>query len=795
MADINVNPQDFEQFIQNLTRGGMAANDFSNANKIAADSIKKNAAALDKLEEFIKGLGSTVLSTEKGTGKYATSVTAATDAVGDIASKFGVLGAVAGGLIKILGGLAAASLKQNDALIKSYRSLSEFGNMDFSVDNIEKLKNDLASLGTTAENSVYIAQLIGKLAPDLVAFGGSVTKGKDEIFKLTSGLLNNKFEDQLNNLGYKTEEITEISSRYVAQLARVGATQGKSTDQLRASSFNYMVVLQQLSDLTGQSRDALQAQIDEQNRDVAFRAYLRTLSKEDATAAQAAIQAITAIGGKSMGDAAKEMAELNGGVRTAKSAMMQMYNPDLFDMYQQAMKSKNPALLMADEFRKRAPQINAAVNNLVGGVTAGGADMADALGQTTDLYDALERITALKDLNPEEYKKKVAELLAQTNGRLAEGKKQEQNERRAQNAYQQLIYTIGDQAVPMITKLTTALNTMGYMVAKFVKGMTGVDYTGIFETFENYNEAAKAITEEEKNQIELKKQSEVLQKKLDEEIKKKTDAAAKGKLSDWDSKAFDMDIRKAKDDLNDVRNQMASSRGRQENARMAQTGFTGGAPVTTGSTETGTKGIRMKAGAQAEGRTVDPALSALAKTISDQIPNFTYISSMNDDFHKNLIEKNGKISKHALGKALDFTLANKPTDEEGQAMVSLLKSMGASYAKDEYNHPSSNAVGDGHMHVEVARNGGLFNGPSSGYPVMLHGKESVLPTQALDNLVSKLPLPGTLFGNSNNSNMSNTDDLINALNGVQGVLDTLAETFRRSLGVQEDILTHTKMLA
>ena len=794
MADININPQDFEQFIQNMVRASVASNDVAEAKKAETERIKKNAEALDKFEGFIKGLSSTILSTDRGTGKYASSVQTATDAVGDIASKFGVLGAVAGGLIKVLGGLAAASLKQNDALIKSYRSLSEFGNMDFG-DGVEKLKNNLASLGTTAESSAYIAQLIGKLAPDLVAFGGSVTKGKDELFKLSSGLLNNKFEDQLKNLGYTTEQTTEISGRYVAQLAKVGATQGKSTDQLRKSSFDYMVVLQQLSDLTGQSRDALQAQIDEQNRDVAYRAYLRTLSAEDRAASMSAIQAITAFGGKSMGDAAKEMAELGGGVRTAKSAMMQMYNPDLFNMYQQAMKSKNPALLMADEFRKRAPQINAAVDNLVGGITAGGPDIADALGQTTDLYDALERITALKDLNPAEYKKKVQELMDQTKGRIVQGTKQEQYERRIQNAYQELIYTIGDAAVPAITMFTKALNTMGFGLAKFFKGITGIDYTGLFETFENYNETVKALNEEEINQKQLKQQSAKIQKEIDETTRQRDERIKKGDdLNDWSSSAaaLQIDINNQKSKLKDIQNQIETSKGRQQTARAAQTSFTEGTPVSQGTKENGLEGVRLKQGpdgALAAGATVTPELAAFAKKLAETIPEYTYISSLNDEYHK------GTNSKHAQGKALDFTLANRPNAEEANAIIKRIQAIDPSVkVLDEYNGGSERKKG-GHFHVELAKNGGLFNGPSSGYPVMLHGKESVLPTKALDNLVSKLPLPGTLFGEGNNSSMSDTQDLLNAMKGVQSMLDTLHNTFRRSLGVQEDILTHTKMLA
>jgi hypothetical protein len=54
--------------------------------------------------------------------------------------------------------------------------------------------------------------------------------------------------------------------------------------------------------------------------------------------------------------------------------------------------------------------------------------------------------------------------------------------------------------------------------------------------------------------------------------------------------------------------------------------------------------------------------------------------------------------------------------------------MGASKVLDEYNNPSSNSTG-GHIHVEIPKfaDGGIAQGPKSGYPVELHGTEAVIP--------------------------------------------------------------------
>ena len=103
------------------------------------------------------------------------------------------------------------------------------------------------------------------------------------------------------------------------------------------------------------------------------------------------------------------------------------------------------------------------------------------------------------------------------------------------------------------------------------------------------------------------------------------------------------------------------------------------------------------------------------------IPGFKYFTSFNDKTHSTLDYE----SKHKTGDALDFTLVNKPTKEQGEALVAQLTKMGFSYAKDEYNDPSK-AASAGHIHAQLAT-GGLASGPKSGYPVTLHGTEMVVP--------------------------------------------------------------------
>jgi len=80
--------------------------------------------------------------------------------------------------------------------------------------------------------------------------------------------------------------------------------------------------------------------------------------------------------------------------------------------------------------------------------------------------------------------------------------------------------------------------------------------------------------------------------------------------------------------------------------------------------------------------------------------------------------------------AFDFTVAKKPSPEEGKKIVEQLRGLGLDLVIDEYHNPSSKETA-GHFHGEIkppqAFDGGVFSGPKSGYQVELHGKEAIVP--------------------------------------------------------------------
>ena len=109
-------------------------------------------------------------------------------------------------------------------------------------------------------------------------------------------------------------------------------------------------------------------------------------------------------------------------------------------------------------------------------------------------------------------------------------------------------------------------------------------------------------------------------------------------------------------------------------------------------------GLNIKEGAMKEGGTVSENVKAGANMImkSKQLGSRSkpdQITSLNDDLHKEF--------EHPKGNAFDFTVGDKPSEEEGRAIIKQIRDNDPNVSNviDEYNHPSTNSTG-GHFHVQ-----------------------------------------------------------------------------------------------
>ena len=153
-------------------------------------------------------------------------------------------------------------------------------------------------------------------------------------------------------------------------------------------------------------------------------------------------------------------------------------------------------------------------------------------------------------------------------------------------------------------------------------------------------------------------------------------------------------------------------------------------------------GLNIKEGdVQAEGAGVSPKLIELARQIQSGVPGFGHFSAFNDKFH----QEKASGSEHAKGLALDFTVAQQPSVEDGKAITDWLKGLGASLAIDEYNNPSSRSTA-GHFHAQIPgfEEGGMLGAGKvgiageGGKPELISGPASITPMNDLMGALNNL---------------------------------------------------------
>jgi hypothetical protein len=197
------------------------------------------------------------------------------------------------------------------------------------------------------------------------------------------------------------------------------------------------------------------------------------------------------------------------------------------------------------------------------------------------------------------------------------------------------------------------------------------------------------------------------------------------------------------------------------------------------------------------GGKADPKLIDIAQKINEAFPGST-ITALNDMYHQNRRDRGGNIvkSRHTEGKALDFSLNPAPKDADEAALIrEQLKDLGASKVLDEYFANKSNQSTGGHFHVEVARNGGLFKGPDTGYPVILHGEELITPMNKVQDVTKKelSSLPMMDSGSGSGSSESSISLLAEMIEMLSDKLDTMIDRLDTSNSIQDDLLKHSRI--
>lgn len=895
MADINPQQQEImDKWYEAISNATREMGPLANEERQLADATKKTKERFEQFGkatvEFTKGLGSaskSFLDASEGTAKYGRATKEVTGALGDLVGAIPYVGKALGGLIKIFGGLTAAALEQNDALIKGYQTLSDFGAID--TRGIDGLFKDLERVGLTAVEFDKFGKVLNRVRPDLAALGGDVAKGKRVFVETMSDILGGDLERDLRAIGYTTETITENTATMLAREARLANLQNKNQKDITYMTGLYLKELNELTALTGLSREEAQAKRDAMLSDARFNDKMEELRARDAVAYEHAIKGFTVLE-KEMGE------EFTRGVKDifrtgtlSTEAAAKAYTASggaVMDLVA-SLKNSNAQLTGPDGSLTR---FGKAFDRTYKGTFETAAQYSDEFAR--EMYGSTQAIFGARKLQLYDTKK-VQELIDAQNekgnkDRLNIGTKMAMDERKLRLAANQILYETTHGLIEVFGKLVTTATEFGKVMARIVDKFTGTGLFGMKPTnlqelfIDNLEDATNAIVEQESKLPKLLEKRAALEKDLtetqekkkraDEEVAKATTSVGKemarirfgDPLGHQDrietlekelkeNRRDETDIKKSIKSLGEVQSKKkaeagstsersakaAEAAGTQSPAESRRLGMTPPPQMPEGDNKTPpvnpasaqkildfiakkesggdyNKQVGGKTDTNLTGMTISEILKFQDKMKaqgmeSTALGKYQIIQgTLMGLIKKGVVTPNDKFdaaTQEKLGMALlegrDYSkfksgeiTAEKFADNLAKEWAALPTASGKSFYDKTGSNKALVSRPDFMAQLEQAATGGIFAGPTSGYPVMLHGNEVVIPMkdfQTAMNIKSVEKSPLDSMTTPAPSTGPNIDAIIAQVSdALTSKMDELIEQMRVSNRTQEELLQYTR---
>ena len=239
--------------------------------KQLADAKAKEKKAVEDLVSGLNGLSNAVEKTALGVTGLVGTFSNLGNSVSSAAQAMSAIPVVGGTVAAVFGAVAGAAERSYKAFQQSASVGANFGG------SITDMINSASSAGLTIDQ---FSALIAKNGENLALLGGNTSAGAKRLAELSKTIRQSSIGDDLARLGYSTEDISDGMARFSGRLAKTGALQTMTTEQIAKVSGEYLKNLDAVSRLTGKSKEALQAEEEARMRDAQYLALKNKLDVE-----------------------------------------------------------------------------------------------------------------------------------------------------------------------------------------------------------------------------------------------------------------------------------------------------------------------------------------------------------------------------------------------------------------------------------------------------------------------------------------------------------------------------------
>lgn len=215
-----------------------------------------------ELGEAYRGLLGAATSVITGMTNLISTLSRLDNSMTSAAQSLSAIPIVGGTLATVFGAVAGAADRTYKAFQQAATVGANFGG------SITEMVNAAGAAGLTFDQ---FSGIVSRTGESLALLGGSTEQGARRLAELGKGIKNSQLGDELARMGYSTEQINESMVKYSANLAKTGALQGMSNQQLIAQTGQYLQNLDAVSKLTGQTKKDLEDQRNQRMKDAQFR--------------------------------------------------------------------------------------------------------------------------------------------------------------------------------------------------------------------------------------------------------------------------------------------------------------------------------------------------------------------------------------------------------------------------------------------------------------------------------------------------------------------------------------------
>lgn len=799
MAD-NISEDDARRIGDAVARSIVNAvtNPINEANKSIEEEAKKNRASLAALGKNAltasAQMTKAMTSASEGAGKYAGGVEQFGTATRAVTDKMGPLAKGIGFAVDMLAKLTGGVLRQNEAAVKSYRSLAKVGDLGRTFEEI-KASVHAAGYSFDQQSEAYTS-MFQKMAPNLALFSGTVTAGR-KAFDTFARVGLGQAQYELERFGYNQEEIVESMGNMMGVLAVSGANRKKQDTELALITKDYLVHLSALTTITGQSRAEAERKMQKDANDLRYQMMLNRMeeSGDEQQKLQARnIRIMIASMNEGLREGAKSML-VNGGAAMDEAGAEYVATLG-YAGYDQMMETSKVAAeklpeafidLMVSQgktfkeaFDQFGPQIAVANDSMKGFML------------NMDTWRLAVQASNMTEEKKQEVLKQIADMQSQLgHEEMDRNTKRGKQERKLRNAFEDFEYSLSKVVMPGLTAFTDVITELGSKLANVLYGIGGPDIRDAFRNFEDLGEATEYLKESQEKLIKLEKEEEKLK---EEQVKDRE----RQKRYPGSKDEIEIDIKNREEKLREI----AKEKSRLEKTRNRAyegVGMSGPADSSKPNYEL-PKGyesreyakndlaqvLRLNGGITGNRHNFDRLNAGAKSALVDMATEYQAL------YKEPLVFNSGH---RTFKEQMDVDPGGNPKAEPGTSLhekglaVDLNSSqVSALLSSGMLQRYGFKTIANDPPHIEYiggkpgGKFGGVFKGPLSGYDVTLHGDEVVTPINK--GGVTKLPL-SSVSGND-------SKELIRTFTNMGDKLDTLIDLFRSVNSTQDEMLRYAK---